>query len=46
MKERYRFGEQGIERRIILKWIFKDIWWQDVDWNHVAKDRVQWRALV
>jgi hypothetical protein len=24
----------------------REIWWKDVDWMHLAQDRVQWRAAV
>jgi hypothetical protein len=24
----------------------REIWWEDVDWIHVAQNKDQWRALV
>jgi hypothetical protein len=24
----------------------REIWWEGVDWIHLAQDRDQWRALV
>jgi hypothetical protein len=24
----------------------KEIWWEDVDWMHLAQERDKWRALV
>jgi hypothetical protein len=30
---------------IILKWILKEVC-EDVDWIHLAQDRIQWRVLV
>jgi hypothetical protein len=39
-------GRLSVGRRIILKWIFKEIEWSVEDWIHVPQDRVQWRALV
>jgi len=44
-----REGEQsedlGIDRRIILKWIFKKLN-GGIHWNNLAQDRDRWRALV
>jgi hypothetical protein len=25
---------------------FREIWWDDFEWIHLAKDRHQWRAIV
>jgi hypothetical protein len=38
-------GDLGINGKIILNWISK-IKCDDVDWIHVAQDRVQWQAFV
>jgi hypothetical protein len=37
---------QGIDGRIILRWIFRkwDGW--SMEWFHLARDRERWRALV
>jgi len=35
----------GIDRRIILKWIFKKKGW-GVVWIGLAKDREKWQAVV
>jgi hypothetical protein len=32
-------GDQGIDRRIIVRWIIKK-WFKVVDWIQVAQDRV------
>jgi hypothetical protein len=32
--------------RIILRWIFREIGRDDVDWIGLAQDRNQWRALM
>jgi hypothetical protein len=24
----------------------REIWWENVDWMHLARDRNQWRAVV
>jgi hypothetical protein len=31
---------------LIVRWIFKEIGSEDMNWVHLARDRVQWRALV
>jgi len=36
----------GTDRRITLKWNLKNIWWESVNWFHVAQDRDKWQALV
>jgi hypothetical protein len=38
-------GDQGVDGRIILKWIF-NMWDEDMDWIELAQDRDRWRALV
>jgi hypothetical protein len=38
-------GDPGIDRRIILKRIFKK-WNGDMDWVELAQDREMWRAVV
>ena len=35
----------GVDRRIILKWIFVK-WDGSMDWIHLAQDRDRWRTLV
>jgi len=35
----------GIDGRVILEWIridLREIWWEGVDWIHLAQDRDQW----
>jgi hypothetical protein len=36
----------GVDGRIILKWIFREIVWEGVEWMRLAQDRDQWQALV
>jgi hypothetical protein len=38
-------GDPGVDRRIILKWIFKKCD-GGMDWLELAQDRNRWRALV
>jgi hypothetical protein len=45
LKEGEHFGDPGVDRRIILKWIFKK-WDGGADWIELAQDRDRWRALV
>jgi hypothetical protein len=39
------FEDQGVDRKIILRWIFKK-WDRGMDWINLAKDREKWRAVV
>jgi hypothetical protein len=41
MKRNYS-GDQGIKRRIILKWALGTRQW-DANWIKMAQDRAQWR---
>jgi hypothetical protein len=38
-------GDPGVDGKIILKWIFKEVGW-GMDWIELAQDRDRWRALV
>jgi hypothetical protein len=38
-------GDPGVDRRIILKWIFK-MWDGGMDWIELAQDKDRWRAVV
>jgi hypothetical protein len=38
-------GDSGVDRRIILKWIFKK-WDVGMDWIELAQYRDRWRTLV
>jgi hypothetical protein len=38
-------GDTGVDRRIILKWIFGE-WVGVMDWIDLAQDRDRWRAVV
>ena len=44
LKERVHLGDPGLDRRIILRWIFRK-WYVGV-WTELAHDRDRWRALV
>jgi hypothetical protein len=45
LREGDKFGDTGIDGRIILKWIFKT-WDGGMNWIELAQDRDRWRALV
>ena len=45
MRERDHLEGPDIDRRIILKWIFKKFG-GFMDWIDLAQDRDRWRALV
>jgi hypothetical protein len=38
--------DQGIDGRIILKWIFERVDGGAIDWIVLAQDRDRWRGLV
>jgi hypothetical protein len=40
------FGRPRRRRGIILKQIFRQIGCEDVDWNHLAQNRVEWCVLL
>ena len=46
LRERDFWGDQDVDGRIILRWIFRK--WEGVvgDWMELTKDRDRWRALV
>jgi hypothetical protein len=46
LKRRDNSEDQGIDGRIILEWIFREMKLEGVDWMHLAQDRDQWRAVV
>jgi hypothetical protein len=45
LKGRDHSEDLGVDGKIILEWILGKRW-ENVDWIHVALDRVQWRAIV
>ena len=46
LRERDHWGDQSVDGRIILRWIFRK--WEGVvfDWMELAKDRDRCQALV
>jgi len=47
LKGKYHLEEIGINGRIILKSILKEMWSENVDWIQLApQDSVHWRTLV
>jgi hypothetical protein len=45
LREGDHLRNAGVDRMIILKWIFKT-WDWGMDWIELAQDRDRWRALV
>jgi hypothetical protein len=39
-------GDPGVDWRIILRWILKEVGCGGMDWIDVAQDRSRWPALV
>jgi hypothetical protein len=46
LRERYHLGDQGVDGRIIIRWIFRKWGVVGVDWIELTQDRDRWRALV
>jgi hypothetical protein len=44
--ERDRYEDRDVGGWTTLKWIFREIGWDGMDWVVLAQDRDQWRALV
>ena len=46
LREGDHWGDQDVDGRIILRWIFRK--WEEVvgDWMELAQDRERWQALV
>jgi hypothetical protein len=45
LREGGHLEDPGVDRRIILKWIFERLD-GDMDWIDLAQDRDRWRAVV
>ena len=46
LRERDHWGDQDVDGRIILRWVFRKCEGVVGDWMELAKDRDRWRALV
>jgi hypothetical protein len=46
LKRRDHLEELGLDGRIILKWMFREICCEGVDWMRMVQDRQKWRAVV
>jgi hypothetical protein len=46
LRARDYLEDQGVDVRIILKWIFKKWGGGDLDWIDMVQDRDRWRVLV
>jgi hypothetical protein len=45
-KERHDYDDQDVDGWTILKYIFREIGWDGMDWIDLPPDRDQWRALM
>jgi hypothetical protein len=39
-------GDQDLDGRIILRWIFMEVGYRGMDWIELVQDRDRWLALV
>jgi len=46
LRERGHWGDQDVDGRIILRWIFRKLEGGRGDWMELAQDMDRWRALV
>ena len=44
--EKDHLEDPGVDGRIILIWIFKEVGCGGMDWVELAQDRDRWRTLV
>jgi hypothetical protein len=38
--------DPGVDGKMILEWILREMGWEGVEWIHLAQDRDQWQAVV
>jgi hypothetical protein len=46
LREREHWGDSGVDERITLRWIFREVGCGGIDWIELVQDRDRWRALV
>jgi hypothetical protein len=46
LRKRGHWGDQDVDGKIILRWIFRKLRGGRGDWMELAQDRDRWRALV
>jgi hypothetical protein len=46
LRERDHLEDPAADGRIILRWIFRQVGCEGIDWIDVVEDRDRWRALV
>jgi hypothetical protein len=46
LSERDQLEDLGVNGKTVLKWIFKDVGWRDMNLTDVGQDRDRWRAIV
>jgi hypothetical protein len=46
LTERDHLEYPGVNGRIILRWIFKEVGCKGMDWIDLTQDRDRWRAFV
>ena len=46
LREGGHLGDSGLDGRIILRWIFREVGCRSMDWVDLAQDKDMWWALV
>jgi hypothetical protein len=46
LKGRHHLKDLGVDGRLILVWIFREIGWEGVNWIHLSQNWGLWHVLV